>query len=473
MYKRRIQTTRLRRMGANENHSELEAVRLIAFVLAHVPLALAMQYGTSLVTVIHAGLVAIAGLKWAVDGRLDRVAYVGAYITGAEVLWRMTNDRLFWETGKYTMVLIFAIGIIKSKGLRIPVIPSGYFLLLLPSALLTIAAFDAAEAQNQLSFNLSGPLALMVSATFFWDLRLTPLQRKRLMMTMVGPIVGIATIAVAGILTNPNIVFTTESNIETSGGYGPNQVASVLGLGALLFWLCLQEPGWTVWLRGVLFAGLVWLAAQSALTFSRGGIYGAVGGALLASVYLVRDNRLRLRLIGIPVLVFLVGQQILWPRLDEFTDGALTARFQETEMTHRGDISESDYELWVKNPLMGVGPGVSRFERLDQRATHTEFTRLVAEHGTLGALALLLLVVGSARNLLRPGPSRQKGLVAAMLGWSTLYMLNSAMRLVAPSFTFGLAFSSWSPEEFEAPAPQRESKPSTRAGTMPRRAAVL
>jgi hypothetical protein len=163
----------------------------------------------------------------------------------------------------------------------------------------------------------------------------------------------------------------------------------------------------------------------------------------------------------------------LWPRLDEFTDGALTTRFQETETTHRGEISESDFELWMRNPFMGVGPGVSRFERLDQRATHTEFTRLVAEHGTLGALSLLLLVVGTIRNLLRPGPSHQKGLIAAMLGWSTLYMLNSAMRLVAPAFTFGLAFSTWAPEEFQASAPQREMKPSMRARATPRRAAVL
>ncbi len=462
MYSRRVRAAQSPSETSTVLDFHVEGVWLIVFVIAHVPLALAMQYGTSLVTVFHAMIVAVAGIKWAFDGRLDRVAYVGAYITGAEVLWRMTNDRLFWETGKYTMVLIFAISIMKSRGLRIPWIPAGYFLLLLPSALLTIAAFDAAEAQNQLSFNLSGPLALMVSATFFWDLKLTPAQRRRLMMAIVAPIAGIAAIALVGILTNPDIVFTTESNVQTSGGYGPNQVAAVLGLGALLLWLCLQEPGWQLSLRAVLFAGVVWLAAQSAITFSRGGVYGAVGGALLASIYLVRDNRMRMRLIGVPILIFLVGQFVLWPRLDEFTGGALTTRFQETETTHRGDISESDFELWTRNPMFGVGPGVSRFERIDQRATHTEFTRLVAEHGTLGALALLLLVAGTAQHLWRPGPSRQKALVAAMLGWSTLYMLNAAMRLVAPSFTFGLAFSSSSPEEWqESPAEPRQ-KPRSR-----------
>jgi hypothetical protein len=53
------------------------------------------------------------------------------------------------------------------------------------------------------------------------------------------PAVSIAALALFGILTNPDITFNTESNFATSGGFGPNQVSSMLGLGALslLFFL--------------------------------------------------------------------------------------------------------------------------------------------------------------------------------------------------------------------------------------------
>jgi hypothetical protein len=35
-------------------------------------------------------------------------------------------------------------------------------------------------------------------------------------------------------------------------------------------------------------------------------------------------------------------------------------------------------------------------------------------------------------------------MAASMIGWSFLYMLNAAMRLVGPSFAFGLSFASFS-----------------------------
>src|SRR2546430_7771451 len=43
--------------------------------------------------------------------RIDRVVYAAAYIAGSEVLWRMCGAAVFWESGKYAVILIFAIAL--------------------------------------------------------------------------------------------------------------------------------------------------------------------------------------------------------------------------------------------------------------------------------------------------------------------------------------------------------------------------
>ena len=74
-------------------------------------------------------------------------------------------------------------------------------------------------------------------------------------------------------------------------------------------------------------------------------------------------------------------------------------------------------------------------------AAHTELTRLLAEHGLLGAGAVTLLFVMAFRALQGARAMRDKALVAALLAWSLLTMSHMAMRIVAPSLVFGLAFA--------------------------------
>src|SRR2546425_567404 len=82
-------------------------------------------------------------------------------------------------------------------------------------------------------------------------------------------------------------------------------------------------------------------------------------------------------------------------------------------------------------------------------APHTEFTRLVAEHGTFGFVAFLLLLLMAVRSVQRANDPWHKALVAAMLGWSFVFMMNAAMRLVAPAFILGLTMANLVPEEDE------------------------
>jgi hypothetical protein len=413
---------------------------VVAFFLAHAGLgALLNQW--SVITFFHAALTLLVGLRWAMTADAERVASILAYITGSEVLWRMTTDRLPWELGKYAVIAICAVAIVSRGGPKGLLAPLLCFSLLLPSAALTISALPLEEARQQISFNLSGPLALAMCTGWFRLTELSPVQLQRVFLSIVGPVVAIGTIAVLGIVTAPDLVFNTESNFATSGGFGPNQVSSMFGLAALVALLSLFTTTGTWPFRIVMFGTMCWLATQSALTFSRGGLYAAGGAALVALLCQVRDSKARARLALIAVLMFTVGRYVVWPRLDAFTDGAITARFTETDVTRRDDISSEDLMTWNTHPVFGVGPGLSSLDHDDRIIAHTEFTRLVAEHGSLGAAGIVLMLLVGLHAFRNARSHGGQALVLAMMTWAVLFMLNSAMRTVAPSFMFGLAFA--------------------------------
>ncbi len=425
------------------------------FIVAHVPLALLMREFSQVAT-MHAALVFVIGLSWALFGRkAQQVSYIGAYITGAEVLWRMSDARIPWEFGKYALVVILLAALLRLPRLKLPLNPFLYFLLLLPSIAMTIAYAAPDELRQQVSFNLSGPLALLISAWFFSQLQLATEQLYGLFIALLGPIVGIAAVALFAIVTAADLNFGSEANFLASGGFGPNQVSAVLGLGALLsFWYVIKEKlNWGV--KVVMFGVTILLAAQSALTFSRGGLYNAAGAVILAALFLGKDARSRMKIMLSTALIVVVGYCFVGPQLDAFTGGTLLERFQDTSLTGRELIIQADLRIWLENPLWGVGPGQSAalHEMLFRdSAAHTEFSRLLSEHGLLGLAALLLLVAMAVQNLRRAPDARAKAMAASMIGWSFIFMFSVAMRLVVPSFIFALTFAKLFSEEDPAPS---------------------
>jgi len=416
------------------------------FLLAHVPIALLMKQVPSVAT-FHAIATLVVGLVWALSKRktmLD-VACVGAYIMGAEVLWRMTKANVFWEYGKYATSAVFLTALLSRKQTKKPVLAFIYFLLLLPSAILTFTALPLSWARQEVSFNLSGPFSLMVCSWFFANLQLSKEDFHRLLKTTLGPIVSIASIALYSTLTATEIHFTDESNFTTSGGFGPNQVASALGLGALFTLLYILTEEKHTRLKTVMFALMLFLASQSALTFSRGGLWIAGISGLVVFLYLVRDKQTRFRVLSVAGLLFVVGQYILVPQLDAFTGGALSERFRDLSPTKRDLLIRADLAIFEEYPILGVGPGMAKYHRGAvvgiTSAAHTELTRLLAEHGLFGLVALFLLILMGLQNFQRERFIQGRAIVTGMVVWTLVYMLANAMRTVAPSFNFGLSFA--------------------------------
>ncbi|MGH9801386.1 MAG: O-antigen ligase family protein, partial [Blastocatellia bacterium] len=362
-----------------------------ALLLLHVALGPVLFFFPA-VAALHLGIVILIGVWWSVlSPKSENVAWICAYITGAEVMWRMADTPIFWEFGKYSVIAFLLLTMIRTGRLSGAFLPFLFFVLLLPSSILPTVNMGTEDLRKQLSFNLSGPLALAVCAWFFWQITVSAEQLQRMFLALICPIVSTASIALFGILSSSGLSFNNSSNFATSGGYGPNQVSGVLGLGALVAFLWVFNKTISRALKITLLATAVFLIAQSALTFSRGGLYAAAASAILASLYLIRDRRLRAQFALGAAAIFIVVNFVVLPQLDQFTTGALSKRFTDTRMSGRDKIIMDDLEVFNEHILFGVGPGQARLYRQghNKAAAHTEFSRLLAEHGVFGLAALL------------------------------------------------------------------------------------
>ena len=413
----------------------------LLFIAAHMPMALMIpKYSSQLVW--HSRLALAVGVILALTTRrFERVACAAAYITGAEVYWRMRRADIPWEFGKYAVILILAIAVVRMGGVRRAGLPALFFLLLLPSAALTMMIPDAVEARGMLSFNLSGPLALAISAIFFSLIRFSTRDMRWIYVSLIAPIFAIGVVAAEKLRSSEVEAFGKSSSWIGSGGFGPNQVSAALGLGIVAAVLCLMIGVGHVIGTAAFGVLILFFFRQCVITFSRGGLYLAVGGVAAAAFYLAREKRQRLRLVGavavlVPILLFVV-----WPRLESLTSGAIGERFGNVSTTGRDLLVIADLTTWMENPILGVGPGMATENRLKlylAAASHTEYTRLLAEHGLLGLGALFVLGLIAYRIVRAPSTRLGKALGAAMLAYSLLSMAVDGMRLAAAGFTFGL-----------------------------------
>lgn len=418
----------------------------MVFVAAHVPLALAVQ-GSTLVATVYAISTIALGLWWGLFARrLGLVAAMALYIAAAETLWRMNSAGVFWEAGKYALVAMLGLSLLRARrGLRSVWVPVLYFLLLVPSIVLTLGSLEFSAARQEISFNLAGPLTLAVSLIFFSCIKLRRSEAQTVLWAAIGPTVGVATAALGSILSS-GVEFTQESNFAAAGDFGPNQVSGALGLGALLcLFLVLRERRGH--LRLAAFALMFWFTTQALLTFSRGGVYNLlVAFSLIALHYLV-VRRGRWVLLSAIVLIGLISASYLVPRLIAGTEGELQARYEDLEGTNRLVIMRDEVDIWLDNPLFGVGPGMAKYERAQLSeaadATHTEFTRLIAEHGVAGLLALILLFVVIVANHRRARTVVDKAWVAGMAAWSLTAMVHSATRIALIPLVLGLVAIRW------------------------------
>ena len=444
----------------------------IIFIGIHLVLGVAVKFAASIVGLAYPLILALLVYDvFITRDRNSRAGFYAIYLMGLEMVYRMAGAPFSWELGKYASIIILLVGVLSGRRKYI----SWTFVLLL---ILIIPAMFFSEHHNpervrkMIMFNISGPLSLVFSGFYFYSRPVYESDYIRQIRFSFLP--AFTSCAALSVMANiAALEFTSlQSNSEASGGFGANQVSTVLGWFILLGLLLkfnkskITPYEWLDW--GVIF----YLLLRALLTFSRGGVMGAVL-ALIGSVtvlfFLNAVFRKQLKKLAPYILLglaFLVGVFFV---ANNITNGMLMLRyrgFSTSEMeagaknhsgsvlTGRGEIMRGDYHAFLEEPFWGVGLGMGeKFRAIyygHAAAAHTEFARLLSEHGTFGILFMLIGMICLPISHF----FKEKGLLAryffvAFFLLSMFTMFHAAMRLALPGILFGAAFMHIVPDEEE------------------------
>lgn len=423
-----------------------------SLILGHIALAFLAFFipGFSLAFSL---LVFLGGLLYIIkkQNKGNEALIVAAYLTGVEVLLRTTNGVVVYEFGKYSVMVVIAVGIYFSGFSRNAIPYWLYLILLIPSVI--IAAFvlnSTLEDRKVISFVISGPACLGFCALYTYQRKVTYEQMNNILLALALPVLAFT---VYLILFNPSVrdvVTGTDSNANTSGGFGPNQVSTVLGIGIFVFVaraiLSSRSIHWTI--LNLAIAAVI--TFRGLVTFSRGGVFTAITMIILlvVGVYFRFNSRAKTKLRYFSMALIVAGFGV-WTYGLLQTNGLLGNRYankdaagrvKESKFTGREQLAATEMNAFYDNPILGTGVGKSMEIRKAQTgvdaASHNEITRLLAEHGSLGVAILLILFV---TPLILHLDNRENFYMLPMLAFWLLTINHAAMRIAAPAFVYSLA----------------------------------
>jgi O-antigen ligase len=438
--------------------------------VGHIALAAATQVVSQL-AIGHALITLAISISWALSKKHpERVIYATAYVAGAEVWWRMNEvwNLLPWELGKYALIGLFLLAILQMKRAKLNMMVLLFIVALMIPSLQTLAGSSLGEFRERIIFNLGAHFVLLFGATYFSNVEIDKSGLRKMFLALTLPVILAATMAlltVSDLRSSGVLIWSpSASSVLASAWSGANQTSSVLGLGLTAIWLLLlfwkHEQGEL--LRLIFLGG--WFLVQALLTFSRGGVFTAALAGLAATAHIFGSSKKTVRNVFLGVLVVMVFSYLVLPQLDRLTGGSMSQRFSDTDPTGRDVIILTDLEAFLENPLWGVGPGEMpsyRTTHMGERfmAAHTEYTRILAEHGLLGAFALILLGIMCWDNYWKSEKvSATRAVKSALIAWVLLYMIHSATRLVAPAFMLSVTFARFRMKP-TSPPPDESARP--------------
>jgi O-antigen ligase len=113
---------------------------------------------------------------------------------------------------------------------------------------------------------------------------------------------------------------------------------------------------------------------------------------------------------------------------------------KKSQFTGREDVAQNEIDTFLKNPIFGVGVGKGVEVREDETGTfvlsHDEITRMLAEHGSLGIVALLILFFTPLVLYLE---NKFNMFLLCFVAFWFLTINHAAMRTAAPAFVYSLS----------------------------------
>ena len=373
-----------------------------------------------------------------------------AYMSGAEVMFRMTEAAPVYEAGKYSVIAFMFIGLVLSGTSRKSGVYWLYIFLLLPGILVAAINLDlSTDVRKAVFFNLSGPICLGLAALYCIDRKLTYTQLSDLMKWILLPIITMALYITLGTPDLRESLQSTGANYSATGGFGPNQVATVLGLGMFASIVLLVVHSKNKLLLIIHLGTTGFLLYKGIITFSRGGVItGLVISAAFLVVYFAGSKGFARRRM-ITYLILLGGILLAASAYSSFqTNGLINKRYSNRDAagrlksditTGRGELLETELSAFYNHPLVGVGVGKIKELRAAETgisaASHNEVSRLLSEHGVLGIIILGILIL---YPLIYRSKNRRNYLFYGVLGFWFLTINHSSMRIAAPGFIYAL-----------------------------------
>jgi len=424
----------------------------IKLLMLHVLLGLVLYLFRPFSFLYSHGII-LFGLLWVFRNRNanDEALLLCAYIVGGELLVKMTKGYLIWEYAKYAVIIVLFLGMY-FKGISRNAIPYWIFLLLLiPGLLIGIYELGGEERVRQsIIFNILGPLTLFVTSLYCYQRKISLQKLMDVLLVLALPILSCL---VYSILYTPDLkvaLVHTGSNFATSGGYGPNQVATFFGMAMFVFFVRILFASQNLILVIINLLITLLFAYRALITFSRGGL---ITGIIIICFFLFftflrGSSRVRLKLSSLFIILG-VGLLTVWLYSILLTGGLIEKRYKnqdalgrekESAFSGREKILKGEIALFLEKPIFGGGVGVGtkyREDNFDQHvASHNEITRMLAEHGLLGILGLLIL--GITPLVLYLNNRHHFFLLSFMIFWF-LTLNHTAMRVAMPAFIYSLA----------------------------------
>lgn len=391
-----------------------------------------------------------------------------AYFSGAEILFRMTKGGIAYESSKYLVILFMLMGMF-FKGISGKGYPYFFYLILLVPAILVASATLSwgANFRTNIAFVLSGPVCLGIAALFCYDRKVNFKMLLDINLYLLLPCI---TTTAYLFIYNPSIktvLSGTASNAEASGGFGPNQVATILGLGmfAIVVRIFLQSPN--LFLKLMNIGILCAMTYRGIVTFSRGGIFAA-GIVMLAflAIYFLKVSAKRQGEIIVSAFLFIIALIITWNISSSQTYGLIDKRYTNKNAqgidkkditTGRIDLFMEEIDGFVNNPFLGIGASRVKDVRVEQSnnhlPSHNEIGRLLSEHGILGIIIIAILII---KPLAYRSTNRNNIFFYAFLAFWFATINHSGMRIAAPSFLYALALLN---VVYKKPVSRLQSKP--------------
>lgn len=373
-----------------------------------------------------------------------------AYLVGVEVFLRMTKAMFFYETSKYIVILFSILGVfyLSFKKTAYPYII--YLLLLVPGIWVSynVISYDS-NFRTSVLFNLSGPLALGVVSIFCYGRSIKFEKLLNILDYIVYPLITTTVYVFLHSADVRDTISGTASDSAYSGGYGPNQVATLLGLGFFILLSRLFIPYKNLLVHWTMMFLMVLMAYRALLTFSRGGVVTALAMSVIFILLLYFTTNLRsttkisFKLFGIVLIALAVWSFTIFQTggliMNRYTNQDPLGREKEDITTGRVELFTSEINAFKENPFFGLGVGQVKTyfgeEFGVEIATHNEISRMLSEHGMFGIFSLLILIF-------TPIVSRINGrknvyFYPFFIFWA-LTISHSSMRIAAPAFIYAL-----------------------------------